>query len=1181
MNSGKLRRLGVLVLAAVGLIGGARGELMNAALADFGAVARGTGAPFNRQWPASATIQDEGGRRPKGGTIFGVPMKGGTVEIALITDCDIERIDLMQLDYHETMNVSKVEIAVNGKVVKTVDLAERPMEFQEIPLKARGRQVSVKCLETFPPRTRKDGSAGPSYGGWARIRVMTTTDVSARVGTPEAYAVTPRSNALMPTGTAAGGAVKVYGEARVAKGHPCTTWDAEDVKRFRAMMKSSPELKSQAEVLRRAMDKRMTQPLGVPQPEKDADGNWKHISDATGVGKIHNALSLDIANLGTCYQLFGDERYAAFCKRLLLAYADAWPNYGVGARPSFHHDPSKVFDQRLGDATWLIQIAVGYDFIHDFAGITPAEREHIEKDLVAGDAYFIRQNRAHLRGACNWSAIGTAAILAAGYACEDKELINTALFGVNWTERRGKKGAPPPEPNRWWEGTPNANPSGVELHFSEKCIDVDGMWCEGAMGYHFMALQALVVDAEILRHHGIDLYRYRDCALKCIFDSPLLFAYPNLIAPAIHDSGNASVVGREAYLYEYGYWRYRDPKYLEVLRRVGRRLAASFQQFTVSTLYDVDIGGSGEVVAPASVNLNGVGYGILRLTDDRGTRSLLLDYGPNRSHGHPDKLNLDLWGFGELLVPDPGSTWYENPIYRNWYRTTFAHNTLNVDMQEQRPCDAELLVYAPGETCGLMRGRTDGAYAGVTMDRALFLAPGYVADLFGAFSKMERGYDLAWHPVGTCVDVARLGQAVEFTLPEPRMPGYSELKDIKANRTRDTFRAVFETKGGGKTSLVTPSCKDETLFVTAKAQIGKDEQTPIYEHRVASSTVFGNVFTFDGSAPMVKQGGSVDEGYAVLTIQGDAINDTCYASFRDGARKVCGLETDAQQAFLSRKPGSVDVKALVLGGGTYLKVGGFEIRRSTSGSALVEITKTGSYLVRNCGGDAATVSGRVFKPFSFELKPGEMKEFFPKGGKPVAEYRQEIVRKLAALQAAKEAAVKEARLAKAKARAADAAKYAVPADFRTVVQAEDFVAQGGGEVRVIDTKTAAVGSSFSHWDADGQWLQWKVTVPATGYYKIALCYCSDNPRQREVVVNGRAITELGAFGLEPTGGFANGSDDWKLVAIPDPIDLGKPMTFKFEKGENTLRLANVQGGGVNVDYLVVAAPGAKLERLPH
>ena len=194
------------------------------------------------------------------------------------------------------------------------------------------------------------------------------------------------------------------------------------------------------------------------------------------------------------------------------------------------------------------------------------------------------------------------------------------------------------------------------------------------MGYQFMALQALVTDAEILWHRGIDLYRYRDAALKRLFDSPLRFCYPDLTTPAIHDSGHGSIVGREAYLYEFAYRRYRDPSFLSILRQTSTHLAAQYQQWPVSVLYDVDLSQAGTPIEWRSVNFFDVGFGILRTTDERGTVSLLMDYGPFRSHGHPDKLNLDLFAFGDILMPDPGIVWYEQPLYRNWYKTTMAHN---------------------------------------------------------------------------------------------------------------------------------------------------------------------------------------------------------------------------------------------------------------------------------------------------------------------------------------------------------------------------------------------------------------------------------------------------------------------------------------------------------------------------
>jgi hypothetical protein len=82
-----------------------------------------------------------------------------------------------------------------------------------------------------------------------------------------------------------------------------------------------------------------------------------------------------------------------------------------------------------------------------------------------------------------------------------------------------------------------------------------------------------------------------------------------------------------------------------------------------------------------------------------------------------------------------------------------------------------------------------------------------------------------------------------------------------------------------------------------------------------------------------------------------------------------------------------------------------------------------------------------------------------------------------------------------------------------------------------------------------------------------------------VAVNGEPAVELGAFPFPATGGFSNGNDDWRLVAIPDPADKSAPMTFRLREGENAIRMTNVGGGGLNVDYIVVADPNTKVERI--
>ena len=581
------------------------------------------------------------------------------------------------------------------------------------------------------------------------------------------------------------------GRPRQTEGHPCTLWDKEDIAHYQAMLKTSPELQAQFAALKRAMDLRIARPVGVPRPLKDAEGKWRHISDAETVGggshrgvrtaafsgkhvrRDHNRLGLDIANLGTIYALTGEKKYAEFAKQILLAYADAYPNYAVGARPGFSHAPSKAFDQVLSDATWIIPVARGYDLIHDLPSITPAEREHIESDLLSGVGRLLLHNHSMFEAPTNWSAIGTSAMLIIGYAIDNQDFIKTALYGI--------KGRP-------------EKPSGglYDRHFSGKAIDADGMWAEGAMGYQFMALQALICDAEILWHHGVDMYRYRDAALKRLFDSPLQFAYPNLKTPAIHDSGYGSIIGGDCYLYEYAYRRYHDPAYLLILNQTGRHLAAAFQQFPVSILYDRDLAEKAAPVEWKSVNFFGVGYGILRQTTATGTSSLLLDYGPNRSHGHPDKLNIDLYAFNERLIPDPGSVWYEQPLYRQWYRSSLAHNTLVVDELDQIMAAATQVVYGPAATMGVQRAWTSDACPGLIMDRAVFLTPDYLADLFGAFTRMSRKMDLAWHIRGEFTSTLRLEPK---SFPPPLENGYCALANVRRAETARAWTASLTREG--------------------------------------------------------------------------------------------------------------------------------------------------------------------------------------------------------------------------------------------------------------------------------------------------------------------------------------------------------------------------------------------------
>jgi hypothetical protein len=136
------------------------------------------------------------------------------------------------------------------------------------------------------------------------------------------------------------------------------------------------------------------------------------------------------------------------------------------------------------------------------------------------------------------------------------------------------------------------------------------------------------------------------------------------------------------------------------------------------------------------------------------------------------------------------------------------------------------------------------------------------------------------------------------------------------------------------------------------------------------------------------------------------------------------------------------------------------------------------------------------------------------------------------------------------------------------VQAEEFAAQGGGEVQLREDKVGADGRSFSHWDAAGHWLEWTLTAPAAGRYLVAVRYCAQAGVRRAVALDGNA---LGEFSFPSTGGFSSDRSDWRHEVLRGPD--GAPLVIELGAGEHTLRITNADGNGMNLDYVLLAPAG--------
>ena len=128
-------------------------------------------------------------------------------------------------------------------------------------------------------------------------------------------------------------------------------------------------------------------------------------------------------------------------------------------------------------------------------------------------------------------------------------------------------------------------------------------------------------------------------------------------------------------------------------------------------------------------------------------------------------------------------------------------------------------------------------------------------------------------------------------------------------------------------------------------------------------------------------------------------------------------------------------------------------------------------------------------------------------------------------------------------------------------EAEDFVAQTGGEVKVRVDKKGIRGKAISHWDSAGHTLTWRLTVREAGTYAVAARYCNSSGAWRSLKVDGRPVGDFFLFG---TGGLGDAESDWDHFFA---IRNGQRLLFELTPGTHTIELTNTRGQACNLDYV--------------
>jgi hypothetical protein len=638
--------------------------------------------------------------------------------------------------------------------------------------------------------------------------------------------------------------------------HPRLLMNASDVKALRQRIETIDWVKGLYEGEKRNAERMLTESIELPPRggqwwhwyacKKDG-GRLKTVSptehecpvcgtvysgwpyDDVVLDRDHNRLARGLRSLGIVYQMTGEEKYAARGREILMAYAERYTTYPLH---NIHGKDAigggRVGPQTLDESTWLIPMCQGADLI--WSTLSDADREKAASGLFRPAAQVIRQHRMSIHNIQCWknSAVGLVGLLLG-----DDNLVADAV----------------------------ASPHGFKAQIA-KGISADGQWYEGAWGYHFYTVAAILPLIEAGERCGLELYAYTSDgrSYRRLFDGPLDLAMPTLRLPAFNDSGTVDLRG-QAQNYEYALGRFGAPRYAEVIDAKNRKgLGAMILGANPLPPPPADSRGSRNFLAS--------GYAILEHGTGTGATWVCLKYGPHGGgHGHPDKLNVSLCAQGVLLGLDPGTAAYGVPIQKEWFRATLAHNTLTVDEASQKPTEGRCLGFgtdAQREISGAIAEAGD-IYPGVTYRRATALFGEdlvVLVDLVQADS--EHTFDLAWHNAGKW---ATPPQGTSVT--PPSKPGYMHLTDmVRATGALPLVNATDKVKVGIATAMV----GDGEVWAGRGFNSRKENRPVAIIQRTKGKTavVAWAISLRGGAVPVLEIAGTPENAQVVATVDGRA-----------------------------------------------------------------------------------------------------------------------------------------------------------------------------------------------------------------------------------------------------------------------------------------------------------------------
>ena len=154
-----------------------------------------------------------------------------------------------------------------------------------------------------------------------------------------------------------------------------------------------------------------------------------------------------------------------------------------------------------------------------------------------------------------------------------------------------------------------------------------------------------------------------------------------------------------------------------------------------------------------------------------------------------------------------------------------------------------------------------------------------------------------------------------------------------------------------------------------------------------------------------------------------------------------------------------------------------------------------------------------------------------------------------------------------------------PAKAFQRIEAEDMT---GGDPRfTITDKKVNAKVCFLNWDYVGQRILTEFDAPADGFYQVMTRDCTGAVHGvpiRSLRIDGESpFEEAREIVFQSTGGFSNTTDDWEYRVLGEKQVKGGFRIY-LPKGKHEIAMVCEDGGGLNLDYVVIYGAGMAKEK---